>query len=201
MEPRAVESRVSDELAAWLAGEGEKTLGGLLEFFGKRGFAIAFVMLLALPALPLPTGGATHVFEAVATLLALELIVGRDEIWLPKRSRALALSSESRFVRSLLRTIRRLERVSRPRLRFLFGHRLSNVAFGLLVAVGSVAAFFAPPFTGLDTLPALGVVVVSLGVLLEDFLLVAVGTLVLAAGIVVELAVGGAALRALESLF
>jgi hypothetical protein len=43
------------------------------------------VLLLGVPALPLPTGGATHVFEIIAVLLALELIVGREEIWLPRR--------------------------------------------------------------------------------------------------------------------
>ena len=36
-------------------------------------------------------------------------------------------------------------------------------------------AFLAPPFTGLDTLPSLGVVLLSLGVLLEDFAVVASG--------------------------
>ena len=44
-----------------------------------------FVLLLGVPALPLPTGGATHVFEAVAMLLALQLIANRDRIWLPRR--------------------------------------------------------------------------------------------------------------------
>ena len=74
--------------------------------------------------------------------------------------------------------IRRLERFSRPRLRFLFDHRLSNVVFGLLVIGGSVGAFLAPPFTGLDTLPSLGVVLLSLGVLLEDVVVVLVALLV-----------------------
>jgi hypothetical protein len=46
--------------------------------------------------------------------------------------------------------IRRLERLSRPRLRFLFAHRLRNAVFGTLVVGLSVAAFAAPPFTGLD---------------------------------------------------
>ena len=55
------------------------------------------------------------------------------------------------------------------RLRYLFNHRVSNIVFGLLVIGGCVAAFLAPPFTGLDTLPALAVVLLSLGVLLEDF--------------------------------
>jgi hypothetical protein len=202
MSPRASDpARVSDELEAWLHSRGDKTLGGLIDVFQKRAFAIVFVMLMGVPALPLPTGGATHVFEVIAVLLALELIVGRDEIWLPRRWRARKINTDGRFVTSLLKAIRRLERISRPRLRFLFGHRLSNLVFGLIVAGGSIAAFAAPPFTGLDTLPALGVVLVSLGVLLEDFLLVAVGLVVGAAGVVLEIVVGGAALKGLRSLF
>ena len=81
-----------------------------------------------------------------------------------------------------MRMIRRLEKISRPRLRFLFNHRLSNIVFGLLVIGGSIAAFFAPPFTGLDTLPALGVVLLSLAVLLEDILLAIVAFAVGAPG-------------------
>jgi hypothetical protein len=36
---------------------------------------LLFVLLLGVPALPPPTGGATHVFEIIAVLLALELMV------------------------------------------------------------------------------------------------------------------------------
>ena len=75
--------KVSDQIEAWLKGEGDKTLGGLMDVFGEKSFAILFVLLLGVPALPLPTGGATHVFEIIAVLLALQLIAGRDEIWLP----------------------------------------------------------------------------------------------------------------------
>ena len=62
---------VSAELEGWLAQDGPRTLGSLNELFGQKSFAIAFVLLLGVPALPLPTGGATHVFEIVAALLAL----------------------------------------------------------------------------------------------------------------------------------
>jgi hypothetical protein len=162
-----------------------------------------FVLLLGVPALPIPTGGATHVFEVIAMLLSLELIVGREEVWLPRRWRALELGGERRrrFLHAMLRMIRRLERVSRPRLRFLFGHRLSNVTFGVLVIGGALGAFLAPPFTGLDTLPSLGVVLLSLAVLLEDFLLVVVGLLVGAAGVALEIVLGRAAVSGLGSLF
>ena len=153
--------------------------------------------------MPLPTGGATHVFEIIAVLLALQLIVGRKQIWLPKRWRALELAGprQQKFVTGLMKMIRRLERISRPRLRFLLEHPLGNQVFGLLVIGGSVGAFFAPPFTGLDTLPALGVVFVSLGVLLQDALVAIVGVVIGVVGVVLEIVLGAAALHGLRSLF
>src|SRR5207244_4151534 len=154
------------------------------------------------PALPLPTGGATHVFEIIAMLVALELIAGREEIWLPARWRRLELvgGRRERFIAGLMRLIGRLERFSRPRLRFLFEHRLSNIVFGLLVIGGSLGAFLAPPFTGLDTLPALGVVLLSLAVLLEDLLLVVAAIVVGLAGVALEIVLGSAAIHGLGSV-
>ena len=192
--------RLSDELEEWLKSPGHKRLGDLVEVFGKRSFAIAFVLLLALPALPLPTGGVTHVFEVIAVLLAAQLIIGRDEVWLPQRLRDRELGGDSKFLNGLIKMIRRVERHSRPRLTFLFGHRLSNLIFGLLAAAGAIAAFVAPPFTGLDTLPALGVVLLSLGVLLEDFYVVIAGLLVLAVGVFLEILLGSAAVKGIGSL-
>jgi hypothetical protein len=195
--------KVSDELERWLSGEGDKTLGSLIELFEDKSFAIVFVLLLGVPALPLPTGGATHVFEIIAMLLALELVVGRKQIWLPRRWRGIELGGDKqqRFLAALMKTIRRLERLSRPRLRFLFDHRLSGIVFGLLVLAGSIGAFLAPPFTGLDTLPALGVVLLSLGMLLEDFLVAIAALLVGVAGVVLEIALGSAAIHGIGTLF
>jgi hypothetical protein len=193
---------VSDQLQRWLDGDGTKTLASLIEVFEEKSFAILFVVLLAVPALPLPTGGATHVFEIIAMLLAVQLIAGRDMIWLPQRWRGLELAGErqQRFIAALMRLTRRLERISRPRLRFLFDHRLSNVVFGVLVIAGCLGAFLAPPFTGLDTLPALGVVLLSLGVILEDFAIVVAALVVGTAGVILEIALGKAAIKGIGHL-
>ena len=139
-----------------------------------------FVLLLGVPALPLPTGGATHVFELIAGLLALQLIVGRRKVWLPDRWRKLELAGprQQKFIGGLMRMIRRLERFSRPRFAVLLHHRLTRPLFGLLVLGGTAGAFFAPPFTGLDTLPSLGVVLLALGFLLGDALIAIVGVAV-----------------------
>jgi len=196
-------AKVSDSLEGWLQGDSDKTLGSLVELFEEKSFAILFVVLLGVPALPLPTGGVTHVFEIIAVLLALQLIVGRDEIWLPERWRKIEIAGpkQQKFIAGLMRLILRLERFSRPRLTFLFDHRLSTIVFGLLVLAGTLGAFLAPPFTGLDTLPSLGVVLLSLGVLLEDFFIVVVGLVVGCAGVLLELVLGRAAVHGIGSLF
>jgi hypothetical protein len=193
---------VSGQIEAWLEGDGDKTLGGLIEVFEKKSFAVLFVVLLGVPALPLPTGGATHVFEIIAALLALQLIAGRDQIWLPERWRKLELAGpkQQRFIAGLMKMIRWLERFSRPRLAFLFEHRLSNAVFGLLALGGTAGAFFAPPFTGLDTLPALGVVLLSLGVLLEDIIVGIVGLVVGVAGVALEIVLGSAVVHGVGKL-
>lgn len=200
---REAPARVSDELERWLEGDGPKTLGGLIDVFGERSFAIVFVLLMAVPALPLPTGGVTHVFEVITMLLALELIVGRRTIWLPERWRALQVGGESKekFIGVLLRRIRALERFSRPRGRLLFGHRLSGSVFGLAVLGLALTAFLAPPFSGLDTLPSIGVVVLALGYLMTDVVLSAVGAAIGAAGVASVIFLGSIAVKFFKSIF
>jgi hypothetical protein len=193
----------SETLQGWLEGSGEKTVGGLIDVFEEKSFAILFVVLLGVPALPLPTGGATHVFEVIAVLLAIQLVAGRDQIWLPERwrERELAGDKQERFLTALMKMIRRLERISKPRFGFLFNRRLSNIVFGMLVIGGCVAAFLAPPFTGLDTLPALAVVLLSLSVLLEDFAITVVALVIGVVGVALEIFLGKAAVDAVSGLF
>ena len=196
-------TKVSDQIEGWLRADEPKTLGSLTELFEEKAFAIIFVLLLGVPALPLPTGGATHVFEVIAMLLSLQLIIGRDVVWLPQRWCRLKLEGpkQQRFLTALLKMIRWLERFSRPRLRWVFDRRVTNSLFGVVVLLFSVAAFVAPPFSGLDTLPALGAVIVSLGVLLEDFAVVLAGIVIGAAGAFLEAVLGKAAFKGVKSLF
>ena len=65
----------------------------------------------------------------------------------------------------------------------------------------SLTAFVAPPFSGLDTLPALGVVVLALAILLEDIVLAGVGLVIGAVGAALVLFLGGVVLRLVGNLF
>jgi hypothetical protein len=125
-------------------------------------------------------------------LVALQLVVGRRCIRLPARWQRLELGAPSRqkLVTALLRRIRWFERFSRPGASRLFEHGVTRSVFGALVVGFALSAFLAPPFSGLDTLPSLGVVVVGLGVLLRDLLLAVLGALLGAIGVSTILAIG-----------
>jgi hypothetical protein len=65
----------------------------------------------------------------------------------------------------------------------------------------ALGAILAPPFSGLDTLPALGAVVVALAIILEDAVFLGIGLLIGTGGIVLIVSIGAALARILKGLF
>ncbi|HEV7760131.1 MAG TPA: exopolysaccharide biosynthesis protein, partial [Acidimicrobiales bacterium] len=184
-------------------GDEHKTFGEMSDVFGERGFAVTIVLALSLPALPIPTGGITHVFEAVAVLLAVEMILGRRTMWLPRRvrERELGPTLANRALPFIVKRIRWLEKYSRRRGAALFGQRWFLRVLGLVVVAFAIGSAVAPPFSGLDTLPALGAVVVALSILLEDVVILVVGLLIGTGGIALIITIGAALAHFLRSLF
>jgi hypothetical protein len=184
----------SSQLDCWLRADGVKTVGGLEDVFGEKAFAVTILFLMFIPAFPLPTGGITHVFAAITVILAVEMVLGVRTMWIPARLRHRDLGSlvTGKAIPFMVRRIRWFERFSHPRWATLVSHgwfhRLMGVVFiGLAVATG-----LAPPFSGLDTLPAMGAVVVALGLILEDVVVIGIGALIGTGGIVLILTVGAA---------
>ena len=93
---------------------------------------------------------------------------------------------------TLVGTITKVEKLARPRFTRTVLSPPGRIVFGLLVVVFTIAAFVAPPFSGLDTLPGLGVVVISLGVLFGDAVIAVVGVVIGAGGIGLMIALAGA---------
>jgi hypothetical protein len=200
---RATEERVdteqpfSEELEGWLRSPGKKTLGDLLEVFDEKSFAMALLVLMLPSALPIPTGGVTHLFELVSMLLALEMIVGRRSVWLPARLRRHELGplTTDKAIPFIARRVRWFERFARPRLSRLLQQRVALSLLGVVILVFTVGAFVALPFSGLDTLPSLGVVVIALSLILEDALVTLIGIVIGAAGVALVVALGSAVLH------
>jgi len=184
----------SVELDNWIKHGKDKSLSGLVNLFAEKSFAIIFLILMALPALPLPTGGITHVAEVIVMLVSLQMIIGRKTVWLTKGWGKINAGKylSGKAGSKLLSIIRWFEKWSKQRMAGQINNRMSISIIGLIVLLLTISAFVAPPFTGLDTLPSLGVVVIALGLILEDILPVLAGMLIGIVGVVLEIATASA---------
>jgi hypothetical protein len=184
----------SDELESWLRSDGPKTLEELGNTFAERSFAVTTLLLMFVPALPLPTGGLTHVFEVITVVVAIQMILGRRTIWLPRKwkQRELGATITGKAVPFVVRRIRWFEKFSRPRFAGLFRQRWFIRVIGLVIIAFTVGAGIAPPFSGLDTLPALGVVAISLAIILQDVVILGAGLVIGTGGIVLIVTIGAA---------
>jgi hypothetical protein len=66
--------------------------------------------------------------------------------------------------------------------------------------VFALTALLAPPFSGLDTLPALGAVVVALAIILDDVVVLAIGVAIGVGGIALIVTIGAVAIRFVRGL-
>ncbi len=177
----------SNKLDLWLKSDSPKTLAAMNDVFAEKSFAISFLLLMSIPSLPIPTGGITHVFEAITILLAIEQIIGLRTIWTPKSlgKREIPISIIKKALPFLIRRIKWFEKYSRPRFSKFLANPLVNSMFGIIILGLALIAITAVPFSGLDTLPSLGIVFISLGLILEDIVGAIVGILIGLAGVAV----------------
>jgi hypothetical protein len=193
----------SDQLEQWLGADGPKSIGDLGQVFAEKSFAVTILFLMFIPALPLPTGGVTHVFEVITVILAGQMVLGVHTIWLPNRwrNRELGARTVEKALPFMVKRVRWFERFSRPRLATLLNERWFLSLLGLVIIALAIAAAVAPPFSGLDTLPSLGAVVVALGIILDDMVVVGIGVLIGTGGVVLIVTVGAALFRVVTGLF
>src|SRR5262245_21949777 len=202
-EPSAeAEEPFSDQLEGWLRSDAPKTLGDLSDVFRGRGFAVMVLLFMSLPAIPLPTGGITHIFEAATVLVAAQMVLGRETVWLPRRlrSRELGPLLADKAIPFIMRRVRWFEKWAKGRGAALFRQTWFVRILGLLLIALAVVTALAPPFSGLDTLPALGAVVVALAIILEDLIVLAIGILIGTGGVALIITLGAAAARLVRSL-
>jgi hypothetical protein len=193
----------SDEISAWLESDADKTLVGLDKVFGDRTFAILFMFMMATSALPIPTAGVTDVFAVITILFAFQMMFGRNSLWLPKRWRKMKLGKlfTKRLLPKLVKLLKWLEKFSSPRLTWVFKGRTSDAIIGLIVAILAASTITAPPFSGLDTLPALGIVVIAAGIILKDGVMAIVGLGIGIGGILIQLLLGKAVIELIQKVF
>lgn len=166
--PSPDESRTfSDVLEGLGLGEDPKlSLREMVEAFGERGFG-ALILLLALMALfPWPPGGKA-VFSVPIILIAAELALQRDRVWLPRWLLKLSVSRDAyrSAARSILPRLRKVERLTRPRWPALTGE-IADVVVGVICILLALMMALPVPFG--DALPGLTLALFALAVIQRD---------------------------------
>jgi hypothetical protein len=195
-------NKISDELEHWLGSDGPKSLDSIDKVFAEKSFAVAVVLLMLTAALPIPTGGVTLMFQLTAIGVSAQMVMGRQTIWLPRRwrHREFGQRTRTKTIPSLIRTLRWLEAHSRPRSTRLVRSTLFVRFIGIVLITFSAAAALAPPLSGLETLPALGAVVIGLGLIVEDLAVIGIGIVLGASGVAIFVSVAAATLRFIRNV-
>jgi hypothetical protein len=172
--------------------QGERLrLGDLMDEISAEEGPGPVLFALTLPVL-LPTPpGVSMVLALPLLLIAPQLIVGRRQLWMPHplAERTIERDDLAKLVRRLLPHLRRLERLVRPRLRFLTG-RVGASLVG--VAATLIAVVLVLPLPAANLVPSLALALMALGLSRRDGVFVVAGYGMLAlAVLVIWLAVAG----------
>jgi len=171
------EQRLSEIFARTLDAnaDGVVVLGEVLDKAGDRGYGFLLI-LLAIPAfIPILPPGTSGVLGALMSIVALQMLVGLKQPWFPKRWRNKVLSPK--VVQALqtrgVAILRQIERVSHPR-----GRRLTRngliLRLSALVVI-ALALVLSSPMPFMNTLPALGVLLIGVGLANHDLYFLSAG--------------------------
>lgn len=150
------------------------TVGEFEDRLARRGFGVLMI-LLALPTLiPVLPPGSAATIGALYIILSVQMLLGLERPWLPARVRRYRLSA--RAVAALrgrgIPFLQRIEHFSRPRPLF-YDDRIVTRGVALVVLVLGVILLSPVPF--LNTLPALAVLILGIGLLNRDSVFLLVG--------------------------
>jgi len=185
--PRAL-SRVLIELAE---GAGERiSLDEIATELADRSFAALLILFAAPNLVPLPPGAST-VFGVPLVLIAAQLLLGMPRVWLPRmlRERSIDRRKFGKVAHRLEPVLARFERLVRPRW-WPMPRVVAERLVGLLALLMAIAIALPIPFG--NWLPAVAIVVMSLGLTERDGLwlgaggILTIGSLVVVAVVVIS---------------
>jgi hypothetical protein len=154
----------------------EVSLEELVHAFGERGFGALLLLLGLISAVIGAIPGTTTVLGLPMLFLGAQLLFRRDELWLPgwmlerRIDRAAFAAAASRVMPHL----QRVERFSRPRLKFMSSD-LAESLIGLACVIW--AAVLILPLVGFNLFPSLFVAAFGFGLLQRDGVLVIIAWL------------------------
>lgn len=159
-----------------LATQGPITARVLIDHLATRGHAL-LAFLLVLPFLqPVPLPGFSTPIGITIAILGIFMTLGKPP-WLPKRwlNRELPPGLVTRAVRAGQKLLARTERFVKPRGRWFHSHPWTHALAGIVIAISGIELALPLPILFTNTMPALVIAILSVGLLEEDAVLVIAG--------------------------
>ncbi len=154
-------------------------LSTLLDRTGSQSFGIisAFLTLPMLIPIPVPLPGLSTFFGAGTVMIGLQMALGLERPRLLPRMARMQLSPA--FSQSLLKNLKRIlypiERLARPRLRFVCQGQLSSRFIGLCLFWNAFLLSLPLPIPLTNVLPAYTILILAIGLLETDGFLLLMG--------------------------
>ncbi len=157
--------------------EGQRiSMNQFFDSFREKGFGILLMMFSLPSALPLPAPGYSIPFGIILALLAMQILFGRRTPWLPQW--VLRISFKRSFMEKMVPAgilfLSKTEAIVRPRLRWFTG-RVGQLLPVFLVML--MAACMMVPIPGTNTVPAMVVFLIGMGLSQNDGLVLCLGSL------------------------
>lgn len=151
------------------------------------GFSILMIIFSLPLSVPIPVPpGYTTVFSIPLILFSLQLLLGFDSPWMPKwlEKKSFQRSTLALVVEKTSPTLKKIEKFMKPRISFIFyGPGEKFLAFIMLLCAISIAI----PLPLTNFIPAIGIVLISLGIMNKDGLLSILGVFISLCGFVLTL--------------
>jgi hypothetical protein len=197
---RPLPARTSEVLHDLATAEGERvSFGEILLRLRHRAFGFT-MLVFGLPcSLPMPPGIPT-ICGIALVLIAINLILGRRRIWLPKAiaAKTIARADLQRMVTRALPLLQRLERFCKPRVAMVT-ETAGKALIGVVVLALGVLLILPIPFIG-NIPPGIATAVLAVGLAERDGAVVIAGLLLGLVAIGLAGAGAWAAILGIESL-
>ncbi len=146
---------------------GAVNVGMIMDAASEKGFGLLLLILSLPSALPIPATGYSTFFGIILLLLGLQMMIGRHSPWLPQfiRRKTVSPKMAERVVGMSKATLGRLEKLIRPRLRWLTG-RAGHAFTAFLVIF--MALLMCIPIPSTNTFPAAVIFLIAISLTEQD---------------------------------
>ena len=168
--------KVSEILELFIAThqEEEITIRAMVKAFGERAFGFLTLIFALICIVPLPIPGIHMLLSIPLFYLSAQQMIGRKEVWFPDKILDYKIPRKAfeDMSHKAMPWIVKVENISKPRLEFLT-HRFWFCFFGAVMFY--ITAFISIPLPLTNLIPAVGIVLMALGILNRDGITLLIG--------------------------